>query len=399
MLQLQITKFNKGTYIAVEGKSEFDHFYIIQQGTVQCTKTTSSGLAPVQFGPGDFVSVVSCMSGKPQIETAIAVTDVVAISVKKDQYPALIVKNTPVALKIIKTFANRMRIMNEMLTKAALHSVVQNSYEQIFHNAQYYEKNKKLNIAAYGYYQYLKTKPTSPNAEIAKQKFIALKPKTNAVYFEPTEETIRSYPKDTMIFSDSQRGADMFIIQQGQVAITKIVDGREITLALLGKGDMFGEMALLENKPRSASAIAHSDCSLMVVNIHNFNQMVSTQPQMIAKLTTTLAERLWSMYRQIDNAAISDPLNKMVDMLSLHIEKSKVRMDAKAQYQSTLTPQDLATMCGLSQEQQYRAIYDFQTLPNFKLVNGKIFVKDLFELSKQSAFTRKQSQEIQKDIR
>jgi hypothetical protein len=74
-------------------------------------------------------------------------------------------------------------------------------------------------------------------------------------------------------------------------------------------------------------------------------------------------------------------------------------MDAKAQYQSTLTPQDLATMCGLSQEQQYRAIYDFQTLPNFKLVNGKIFVKDLFELSKQSAFTRKQSQEIQKDIR
>ena len=153
MLQLQISKFNRGTYISVEGKSDSDHFYIIHQGFVQCTKT-GSGITPVKYGPGDFVSVVSCMAGKTQIETAIALTDVVAISVKKEQYPDLIVNNTPVALKIIKAFANRMRVMNEMLTKAALNSVVQNSYEQIFYNALYYEKCKQLNIAVYGYYQY-----------------------------------------------------------------------------------------------------------------------------------------------------------------------------------------------------------------------------------------------------
>lgn len=399
MLQLQISQFNRGTYISVEGKSDSDHFYIIQQGFVQCTKTSSSGITPIKFGPGDFVGVVSCMAGKTQVETAIALTDVVAISVKKEQYPDLIVNNNPVALKIIKTFAKKMRLMNEMLTKIALNSIVQNSYEQIFNNAQYYEKCKQLNIAVYGYYQYLKTKPTGPNAEIAKRKFIELKQKTNAVYFEPTNEAIRSYPKDTMIFSDFQRGADMFIIQQGEVAITKIVDGKEITLALLGRGDMFGEMALLENKPRSANAIAHSDCSLMVVNIHNFNLMVSTQPQMIAKLTTTLAERLWSMYRQIDNAAIQDPVNKMIDMLALQMEKSKVSIHTNSQYQTTITPQDLATMCGLSQNQQYKAIYDFQNWQNIKLVDNKIFIKDLYELSKQSAFLRKQSQEVQKDLR
>ena len=232
-----------------------------------------------------------------------------------------------------------------------------------------------------------------------KRKFIELKQKTNAVYFEPTNEAVRSYPKDTMIFSDFQRGADMFIIQQGEVAITKIVDGKEITLALLGKGDMFGEMALLENKPRSASAIAHSDCSLMVVNIHNFNQMVSTQPQMIAKLTTTLAERLWSMYRQIDNAAIQEPVNKMIDMLALQMEKSKISIQTKSQYQTTITPQDLATMCGLSKNQQYKAIYDLQNWQNIKLVDNKILIKDLYELSKQSAFLRKQSQEVIKDLR
>ena len=300
MLQLQIVSFRKGSYLVVEGKENTDHFYIIQKGNVQCFKASGSGLAPTVYGPGDFVGVVPCMSDHLQIETAIASTDVMAISVRKDQYPELISQNTPVALKIIKTFANRMRVMNEMLSKATLHSVVQDSHEQILRVATFYEKNALPDIAVFAYYQYLKTKPEGPNAEAAKQRFVALKPKTHAVYFEPTAEPSRQYPKDTMIFSEAQSGSDMFIIQRGEVSITKVVNGNEITLAVLKKGDMFGEMALIENKPRSANAIAHSDCTLMVINRSNFNQMVATQPQLVAKLTTTLADRLWSMYRQLD---------------------------------------------------------------------------------------------------
>ena len=392
MLQLQIVSFKSGTYLVVEGKADNDHFYIIQQGSVQCQKATGSGITPVRYGPGDFVGVVPCMSGHLQIETAIALTDVTAISVRKDQYPDLIAQNTPVALKIIKTFANRMRVMNEMLTKATLHSVVQENYEHIFNVARYYEKNNRNDIAVFAYYQYLKTKPTTPNAEIAKKQFIALKPRTNAVFFEPTPDLTRSYPKETMIFSESQSGADMFIIQHGEVTISKVVNGNEVTLAVLKKGDMFGEMALLENKPRSASAIAHSDCVLMVVNRANFNQMVTSQPQLVAKLTTTLADRLWSMYRQLDNAALGDPLAKMIDMLSLQIEKQKISIGMNKQsMQTELTPKDLVNMCGLTNQMQAQAIYDFEQQPNFKIEGGKIYIKDLLELTKQAAFYRKQN--------
>ena len=392
MLQLQIVNFRKGTYLVVEGKADTNHFYIIQKGSVQCIKATGSGIAPVLYGPGDFVGVVPCMSGHLQIETAIAVTDVMAISVKKEQYPELIKNNTPVALKIIKTFANRMRVMNEMLTKATLNSVTKETYEQIFNVASFYEKTSRIDIAIYAYYQYLKTKPTGPNADIAKQKFIALKPKTHAVYFEPTEEMNRSYPKDTMIFSESQSGADMFIIQKGEVTISKVVNGNEVILCVLKKGDMFGEMALLENKPRSANAIAHSDCVVMVINRSNFNQMVSTQPQLISKLTTTLAERLWSMYRQLDNANLRDPLSKMIDMLSLQIEKQKISIGTtKQSMQTELTPKDLANMCALPNQYQAKAIYQLEQSSNIDIVGGKIFIKDLLELTKQAAFYRKQN--------
>ena len=392
MLQLQICRFPKGSYIVVEGKSDSDRFFIIQQGTVQCYKGESGAIAPVVLGPGDFVGVVPCMSGHLQIETAIAQSDVVAIAVRREQYSDLIVNNTPVALKIIKTFANRMRVMNEMLTKATLNGAVAESYDQIFKVAQFYENSAKSDIAIYAYYQYLKTKPTGPNAEIAKQKFLELRKRTHPSYLEPSQESIREYQQDQMIFSESQPGKDMFIIQSGEVAISKVVNGNEVTLAVLKKGDMFGEMALLENKSRSASAITHSACRLMVVNLANFNQMVTTQPQMIARLTTTLADRLWSMYRQLDNANIPDPKAKMIDMLSLQLEKQKVQFDnvLNKQKQTEFTPQDLANMCGIPHNQQPKAIYDFQQDSHFKIIEGKIFIKDIVELSKQAAFYRKQ---------
>ena len=386
--------------MVVEGKADSDRFYIIQKGMVQCFKSSGSGIQPFKLGPGDFVGVVPCMASHLQIETAIAITDVQAIAVRKEQYPELIVKNTPVALKIIKTFAARMRQMNEMLTKATLNTVVSDTSEQILRVAQYYEKASRNNIAVYAYYQYLKTKPVGPNADVAKQKFVGLKARTRAPYFEPSKELSREYPQDTMIFSEAQSGSDMFIIQSGEVTISKVVDGNEVTLALLHKGDMFGEMALLENKPRSANAIAHSDCRLMVVNHANFNQMVSTQPQLISRLTTTLAERLWSMYRQLDNASLQDPFQKMLDMLSLQIEKQRIdidKMTTKAK-QTDLTPKDVANMCGIPNEQQPRAIYDFSTSSQIKLVDGKIYIKDVPELVKQAAFYRKQRQEASTQI-
>ena len=393
MLQLQIVNFKQGSYIIVEGNSNNDKFYIIQKGAVQCFKSSGSGTQSYLLGAGDFVGVVPCMSGHSQIETAIAQTDVVLISVKKEQYPDLIKNNTPVALKIIKTFANRMRTMNQMLTKATLNSVVSDSAEQIYKVAEFYEKNMQISIATFAYYQYLKTKPVGPAADRAKQRFIALRQRVSDVCFEPTKDLTRSYSADTMIFSEAQSGSDMFIIQSGEVKITKIVNGTEVTLAILQKGDMFGEMALLENKPRSACAIAHKDCTLMVINHQNFNHMVTTQPQLISRLTTTFAERLWSMYRQLDNANISDPVNKMLDMLALQLEKQKIVADRiGTSHQTDLTPKDLANMCGIQSNYQPKAIYDFQQSSNIKIINGKILIKDCLEIAKLSAFLRKSNE-------
>lgn len=390
-MQLSFVNFRKGSYLVVEGKADTNRFFIIQSGQVRCIKATDikSGAVKV-LGPGDFVGVIPCMSGHSQIETVVAMTDVTCISVQRDQYPELIMRNTPVAMKIIRTFANSMRVMNETLTKMTLKKVVADTPEHIYDVAEFYDKTNQWDIAIYAYYHYLKECPRGINSDKAKQRFIALKPKTHAVYFEASADLVRNYPKGTMIFSESQRGSDMFIIQSGSVKISKVVNGDEVTLAMLKKTDMFGEMALIENKPRSANAIAHEECRLMVVNRQNFDVLVATQPQLIARLTTMLADRLWSMYRQLDNATLSDPLQRLIDMLALQIEKTKIDFVLKNQYQTDLTPYDLANMCGIPREHQAECLYRLENDSHVKIVSGKIFVPDCSELIKQAAFYRKQ---------
>ncbi len=388
MLQLSFVNFRKDSYIFVEGNSTNDRFYIIQSGTVRTS--SSSGEPGSTYGPGDFVGVIPCMASHSQIETAIAVTDIAAISVKREQYPGLIAKNTPVAMKIIRTFATQMRSVNELLTQLTLKDKLESTPDQMYSIAAFYEQMGKNNLAVYGYYQYMKECPNGENVEKAKKRFVTLKARSQAVYFESSSETIRVYPKDTMIFSECQSGNDMYIIQSGQVKISKVVNENEVILAVLQKGEFFGEMALLENKPRSASAIAHEDCTLMVLNRNNFVQMVATQPQLIARLTTTLAERLWSMSRQLTNSQLRDPQFRLLDMLALQLEKNRIPTGTGTSYQFDLTLYDLANMCGIPKEQQAIVLGQFIKNAQIKLKNNKIYVSDCQTLMRDSEFYRKQ---------
>jgi len=391
VLQLSFVSFKKGSFVIVEGKANADRFYIIQNGRVMVSRSNElPGSTPEVLGPGDFVGVVSCMSGNSQIESAVAMTDVVCIAVRRDQYSELINKNSAVAMKIIRTFANRMRTLNETLMQQTLNNSAVDTPEQIYQVAKYYDEDGSDSIACFAYYQYLKADRNGQFAKDATVRLAKLKPNSEAVYFEPTSDLMRKYPMNTMIFSESQTGADMFIIQSGSVKISKVVDGTEVILAILKKGDMFGEMALLENKPRSASAIAASDCQLMTVNKQNFNNMVATQPQLIARLTTTFSERLWSLNRQLTNSLLhADPVAQMIDMLVLQLEKTNFDFDARASYETQFSPNDIATMCGLSKQEQAKCLYKFMTFPLISVQKNKIVVKQRDELLKQSLFYRK----------
>ncbi len=388
-LQLSIVNFKKNSYIIVEGKQNADAFYILRSGKVRISKETE--VVEEEGGnilaPGDFFGVISTMSSHSHIETALALSDVSLISVARDQYGLLIERNAPVAMKIIQSFSRKMRYLDEALTRLTFKNTASGDPSHLFKVAEYYARQSQYNQAYYAYYRFLQNCPTDPNAEKAKERLAKIHPYAKAVYLEKSSDDFtRTYPKNTMIFSENEPGSELYIIQKGVVKITKIVEDNEVMLALLKPGDIFGEMALLENKPRSASALANEDCSLMAVNKGNFERMVQTQPQLITRLTTLLAERLWSLYRQLANTLIQDPLGRLYDALLLHLERSRVPIAKGGKYTFQLTPKELLNFVGLSSDKGSPYVKKLFENKSMVLLDNKIATNNVEEIHKQSEY-------------
>jgi CRP-like cAMP-binding protein len=391
-LQLSIVNFKQGSYIIVEGKQKADHFYIIRNGKIRLTKDVE--IVEEEGGniltAGDFFGVVSTMSSHSHIETAMALTDVSLISVHRNQYEILIKRNTPVAMKIIQGFSKKIRYLDEAHTRLTLRSTASADVSHLFKVAEYYAKQNLYNQAYYAYYRYIQYCPTGPDLDVAKERLALIKPYAKAVYLDSDLDSFnRVYPKSTMIFSENEPGKELYIIQKGSVKITKIVNNNEVMLAILKPGDIFGEMALIENKPRSASAIAYEDCALLTVNKKNFQMMVKTQPQLITKLTTILAERIWFMYKQLANTMVKDPIGKMYDALSIQLEKNRVRINSGENYTFEFGPNELLNFCGLPLKDGEMYLKKFFENRKLRVVDNKIFTTDVEDIIKQSEYYKK----------
>jgi len=397
-LQLSIVNFHKNSYIIVEGKQDATCFYILRGGKVGVSKE----VAIVEeeggniLGPGEFFGVVSTMSSHSHIETAQALTDVSLIAVRRDQYDLLIEKNAPVAMKIIQGFSKRMRYLDEAVTRLTFKSTATEHPSHLFKVAEYYARQSQYNQAYYAYYRYLQYCQQGDYVSLAKERMSKIHPYARAVYLEKnSSDFTRFYPKNTMICSEAEPGDELYIIQKGTIKVSKIVEDKEVVLALLKPGDIFGEMALLENRPRSASGIAHEDTTVMVVNRANFQRMVQTKPQIITRLTQLLAERIWMVYRQLANTIMSNPLGRLYDRLWLELEKGRVHAAPGTPYTFDFGPKDLINMVGMSMEEGKTLLQKLFENKRVRVVDNHITTSDTDELRKQAEYFKKM-EKIQK---
>ncbi len=391
-LQLSMVNFNKGAYIIVEGKQKADHFYIIRQGKIRISKEVEvvEEEGGNVLGPGDFFGVVSTMSNHSHIETAQALTDVALISVHREQYGLLIEKNSPIAMKIIEGFSRRMRYLDENLARLTLKNESAPGPDHLFQIAEYYVRQSQYNLAHYCYHQYLKFVPDGEQVETARERLAKVEPYSSAVFLDGDQEQFtREYPKGTMVFAESMPGKELYIIQKGSVKISKIVNDNEVMLAVLKPGDIFGEMSLIENKPRSASAIAYEDATLLAVNRENFARMVQSQPQIIARLTTLLAERIWFIYKQLANTLLTDSVGRLWDALLIQLEKQRVPIRSGETHTFDFGPKELVNMVGMPMDEGNAALREVLKSTKVKAVDNRIFVADVDEVEKQAKYFRK----------
>jgi CRP/FNR family transcriptional regulator/CRP/FNR family cyclic AMP-dependent transcriptional regulator len=167
----------------------------------------------------------------------------------------------------------------------------------------------------------------------------------------------RTFSKDNVIILAEEEGDTLFILKKGQVKVSIVSEeGREVILSLLGPGSVFGELSLLDGKPRSANVVATEETDLLMLRRADFLQLIYKTPQIATALLAELATRMRKTDRQIEGLALLDVTSRISDtLLQLATEQGAETADGVT-IESRPTHQELANMSGTTRETVSRVL-------------------------------------------
>jgi len=170
----------------------------------------------------------------------------------------------------------------------------------------------------------------------------------------------KKIPAATVLFNEGERGEEMYILQSGRVKISKKIRGVEKTLATLDKGEFFGEMAILNDKPRSASAETIEECEMLVIDRKTFDALIRGNAEIAVRFIKRLADRLRETNDQMESLMIKDNTSRLVSILAKNVR------DNKKGGEYVMTVDDLAGVAGI-EAAQARSI--LEKLASVRIVN------------------------------
>ena len=180
----------------------------------------------------------------------------------------------------------------------------------------------------------------------------------------------RTYDSGEIVFREGDQSGEMFIVQEGKVVVTKQVAGNEVFLATLDRGDFFGEMALLDDAPRSATVVATEPLEVVTIYRNDFLQILQENFSITRKVLAELSKRLRNASNRIESLATMDVYGRLARFfLDLAKENGKP-LDNGYVAVTRPTHQAIANTIGTSRETVSRLIHDLMR-QNLLLSEGK----------------------------
>ncbi len=168
---------------------------------------------------------------------------------------------------------------------------------------------------------------------------------------------LRSYSKGQMILMEESSGETFFVLGKGAVKVTRMSDdGREVILAMLGEGDFFGEMSLLDGEGRSANIVAIEDSEALTIKRSEFLAILENYPKIAINLLEELTSRLRRSDQQIESLSLSDAEQRIsITLIRLAEELGTIKSGAVT-IRNLPYQQDIANMAGTSRETVSRTL-------------------------------------------
>jgi CRP/FNR family transcriptional regulator, cyclic AMP receptor protein len=190
----------------------------------------------------------------------------------------------------------------------------------------------------------------------------------------------RTYQAGELIFSEFEPGDSFYLIQAGRVRITKIVGDIEKNIDILSAPEIFGEMAILEGAPRSATAIALETVKVLEFNRANFEILMIGNPQIALRLMKVFTKRIYDQKRRFMILTLDDPQAKIADVFLMLDEtqgaSNQSELDGDKR-EFKVTVDDVAHWAGMNTAEVQTLLGHFVNQRRIELYADRIVVKNI----------------------
>ena len=192
----------------------------------------------------------------------------------------------------------------------------------------------------------------------------------------------RTFQAGEIIFSEFEPGDTFYLIQSGRVQLIKLVGEIERTLDVLNPSEMFGEMAILENSPRSATAIALDEVKVLEFNSQNFEILLLGNPQIALKLLKMFCKRIYDSKRRFMILTLPDVQSKVADVF-LMLDETVADTDKTTERREfKITAEGVAHWAGISVGEVREVLGHFTNQRRIEMSTDRILVKNINDFSR-----------------
>ena len=192
-----------------------------------------------------------------------------------------------------------------------------------------------------------------------------------------TMVTRRSAARSTTIMAGGDATDSLYIVLSGRLKVMMSdSDGKEVILSILGPGEFFGEMGLIDDEPRSASVVTIEPCELLAIAKRDFKKCLLENTEMAMAVMRGLVRRLREADRKIGSLALLDVYGRVARLLLDMAEN----VNGEKVVTKRLPKQDIAKMIGASREMVSRVMKDLQTGGYIEMRGSNIVLRDTIML-------------------
>jgi len=198
-----------------------------------------------------------------------------------------------------------------------------------------------------------------------------------------------TFRKGDIIFCEYEPGDTFYLLQAGHVQIVRIIGDLEKNIDVLNPGEVFGEMAILEEAPRSATTIALDEVKALEFNRENFEVLMMGNPQIAMRLLKLFIKRIYDQKRRFMILTLEDVEAKVADVFLMLAENQTVDTSAGESIEFKTTVEDMSHWAGIPAGQCREVLNHFVAQRRIELHPDKIVVRNINDFARFVGSRRK----------